>query len=84
MTVSEVTSGAVLTVVANLEAASEVAKTNRFYNKFRNTGLQTFSLMYILEMLGLYNAIKMIYSNNKSLFCRPLQWRGTGTRMVSL
>ena len=71
MTVSEVTSGAALTGVANLEAAPEVAKTNRFYNRFPNTGLQAFSSMHILEGRGLHNTIVITYSDIKSHFFRP-------------
>ena len=64
------TSGAVLASVVNLEAAPEVAKSNRFYNKLTNTGLQTVSLMHILEVLGLKDAITVTCSNSKSRFCR--------------
>ena len=71
MTVSKVTSGVALTSVAVLEAAPEVAKTNRFYNRFTNTGLQAFSSMHILEGRGLRDAIEMTYSDGKSRFCRP-------------
>ena len=71
MTVSEATSGAASTGVAVLEAAPEVAKTNRFYNILTNAGLQAFSSMNTLEGRGLRDAIVMTYSNDKSRFCRP-------------
>ena len=40
----QATSGAASTGVVNLEAFPEVAKTNRFYNRFQNTSLQAFIL----------------------------------------
>ena len=81
--VLEVTSGTALTGAADLNAAPEVAKTDRFYNKLPNTGLQAFSLMHILEVRGLHDAIMMTYSNDGSRLCRPFQWRGTGAIMVA-
>ena len=77
------TSGAALTGVAVLEAAPEVAKTNGLYNKLINSGFQAFSLMHILEGRGLRDAIAVTYSDGKSRFCRPFQWRGTGASMVA-
>jgi hypothetical protein len=67
------TSSAASTGVADLEAAPEVAKTNRFHNKLSNTGSQAFSSMHILEVLGLKNTIAVTYSNDESRFFRPLQ-----------
>ena len=67
MTVSEVTSSAASTGDADLEAAQEVAKADRFYNKLSNTGLQTFSSMHILDALRLRDAIKITYSDGKSI-----------------
>ena len=71
LTVSEATSVKASTSIAVVEAAPEVAKTNRFYNRLTNTGLQAFSLMHILESRGLRNAITMTYSNSKSHFFGP-------------
>ena len=71
--VLEAISGAASTGVAVLEAVPEVAKTNRFYDKLTNSGLQAFSLTHILEVVGLRDAILMTYSNSKSRFCRPFQ-----------
>ena len=77
MAVQEATSDAASTGVADLETVPEMAKTNRFYNRFTNTGLQAFSLMHILEGRGLRNAIAMTYSDGESHVCRPFRWRGT-------
>ena len=69
LTVSEVTSGAASTSIADLEAALEVAKTDRFYNKLSNTGLQAFSSMHILTIPHLQNTIVMIFNDGANRFC---------------
>ena len=71
MAVSKATSGTASAGVTVLGATQEVAKTNRFYNKLTNTGLQAFSSIYILEVLGLHNSIATTYSDDKSHCCRP-------------
>ena len=75
--VSEVTSDAASTGVADLEAAPEVTQTDGFYNNLSTTGLQAFSSMYSLTIPRLRNAIAMVYSDGASRFCRPFRWRGT-------
>ena len=71
MTVYKATSSAALSGAAVLKPEPEMAKTNKFYNRVTNTGLQAFSLMHNLEGRNLHNTILVTYSNSKSRFCRP-------------
>ena len=69
--VSEVTSDAASTGVADLEAAPEVTQTKPFYYEVGSASAQAFPSMHLLEGLGLRDAIDMTYSNGAHHFCRP-------------
>ena len=69
--VSEVTSGAASTGVADLEAAPEVTQTKPFYYEVGSASAQAFPSMHLLEGLGLRDAIDMTYSDGARRFCRP-------------
>ena len=69
--VSEVTSDAASTGVADLEAAPEVTQTKPFYYEVGSASAQAFPSMHFLEGLGLRDAIDMTYSDGARRFCRP-------------
>ena len=66
--IRKVTSGAVSTDVADLEAAPEVDKTKSVYYEIEPTNLQYVSLMYLIHVLAFQIAIVMVYGDIASHF----------------
>ena len=77
------TSGAASAEVTDLEAALEVAQTKSIQYELEPYSTQAFPSMNLLEGKGPHDVITMTYSNGTSHFCRPFQWRGTGTSIVA-
>ena len=76
LAVHEVTSCVASTGVADLKVAQEANITHIIYYTLRHHSSQAFHSMHMLNLSDMQHTIVMIYSNNKSRFCRPQQWHG--------
>ena len=71
------------TGVTDLEAVPEVIKTTSLWYDLELVSEQAFTLMYVYESKELCDTVSVTYTNGRSSFYRPWQWRGIGASMVT-